>query len=157
MLTWLPLASFPSNEPNTPSSFVALVTAALLVGLLLWIAQRRKFVGGLVIGAVAFAVTSGALFWPRVLREPYAPNPGPFLVVLGALTGGCLGATSALLGKALHKLSPGNRSRTSEKQVGASAESGIIDETQAYCSYCRKKVAIDSDYRCLECRWPIDD
>ena len=156
MLTWLPLASFPSNEPNTPSSFVALVTAALLVGLLLWIAQRRKFVGGLVIGAVAFAVTSGALFWPRVLREPYAPNPGPFLVFLGAITGGCLGAMSALMGKALHALFPRSRSQSSDESAGESAESRGIDGTKAYCSYCRKEVAIESDYRCLECRWPVE-
>ena len=93
MLPWLPLASFPSNEPNPPSSFVVLVTAALLVGLLLWIVQQRKFVGGLVIGVVFFAVASEALSWPRVLREPYAPNPGRVLVALGALIGGCLDAS----------------------------------------------------------------
>ena len=157
MLTWLPLASFPSNEPNTPSSFVVLVTAALLVSLLFWIMQRRRFVGGLVIGAVIFAVTSGALFWPRVLREPYAPNPGPFIVVLGAISGGCLGAVSALIGKAIHRFFPRNQSQVSENQVNASAESAGVDDTNAFCSFCRKEVAIDSDRRCLECKWPIDD
>ena len=28
---------------------------------------------------------------------------------------------------------------------------------EAYCTYCKKVVAIDSDYRCQECKWPIDE
>ena len=30
-------------------------------------------------------------------------------------------------------------------------------DSEAYCTYCKKVVAIDSDYRCLECKWPIDE
>ena len=30
-------------------------------------------------------------------------------------------------------------------------------DTEAYCTWCKKEVAIDSDYRCLECKWPIDE
>lgn len=26
----------------------------------------------------------------------------------------------------------------------------------AYCSNCKKDVSIDEDYRCLECKWPVD-
>lgn len=30
-------------------------------------------------------------------------------------------------------------------------------DSEAYCTYCKKVVAIDSDHRCLECKWPIDE
>ena len=105
MTDWHSLASFPSNEPNSPSSIVGLVVAALLVALLVWIARRGSLVSGIAAGAVVFALASAALFWPRVLREPYAPNPGPLLVLIGAFAGGCCGAVSALLGKVVQELS----------------------------------------------------
>ena len=88
MTTSLPLGSFPSNGPNVPSSIVLLLTAGLLLAMIFCLMRRRSFALGLVAGGVVFAIAAGALFWPRVLREPYAPNPGPFIVVLGAITGG---------------------------------------------------------------------
>ncbi len=30
-------------------------------------------------------------------------------------------------------------------------------DSEAYCTYCKKVVPIDPDYRCLECKWPIDE
>lgn len=157
MTDWHSLASFPSNEPNSPSSIVGLVVAALLVALLVWIARRGSLVSGIAAGAVVFALASAALFWPRVLREPYAPNPGPLLVLIGAFAGGCCGAVSALLGKVVQELSLRDRKKNSESLGHPSAESENFGTTNPYCSYCRKNVAIDSEDRCLECRWPIDD
>lgn len=75
---------------------------------------HRSLVRGLIFGGSIFAIVSGVLFWPRVLREPYAPNPGPFIVILGALAGVCFGTTSALAGKLINRFSLRPPNRTSK-------------------------------------------
>ena len=139
MLNWLLLASFPSNEPNTPSSFVVLVTAALLVSLFVWLTRQRSFSFGAVTGAVVFAFASGALFWPRVMREPYAPNPGPFIVVLGAFSGDCLGAVAAVIGKFLHRCSPRKSIQTLKQQFGTFDESACVDAPLHTVRFAKRK------------------
>ena len=96
------IASFPSNQLNSPPSILVIGSALLLIVLLLSMLWTRSFFFGLCFGAVVFAVVAGVLFWPRVLREPRAPNPGPTVVVFGAVVGAFLGAASAVLGKVIH-------------------------------------------------------
>lgn len=103
---WLPIASFPSNELNTPLIPAVLVAGVIFVGLLYVLFRIRSVGIGLVIGALAAACIAGYLFWPRVLREPRAPNPGPFVVILAAILGGCFGAASAIVGKVIYRFFP---------------------------------------------------
>ena len=98
------VASFPSNELNTPHSILVLSSATLLVLILLLLMRARSVVIGIFIGAIAFGCVSWFLFWPQVLREPRAPNPGPFAVFVGAVLGSISGFTSAVIGKLLHRV-----------------------------------------------------
>lgn len=98
------IASFPSNQLNSPPSILVIGSGVLLIVLLLAMLWTRSFFFGLCFGAVVFAVVAGVLFWPRVLREPRAPNPGPTVVIFGAVVGAFLGSASAVLGKVLYLL-----------------------------------------------------
>ncbi len=44
-----------------------------------------------------------------------------------------------------------------DKSTQAPVDPANVDDTTAYCSICKKDVAIDSDLRCPDCKWPIDD
>lgn len=46
-------------------------------------------------------------------------------------------------------------SRTAGGQQRPSAPPEVETSRSAYCSTCRKEVAIDEDDRCLQCRWPV--
>lgn len=100
---WLPIASFPSNELNTPILPEVLASGVILLGLLYMLFRIRSVGIGLVMGALATACIAGYLLWPRVLREPRAPNPGPSVVIVAAIAGGCFGAASAIVGTVIHR------------------------------------------------------
>ena len=100
----LPLSSFPSNELNNPPPFVIVTTGFLLCVLIVYLTRKQSFSLGVLLGGMAFAIAAGALLWPRVLREPRAPDPGPFVVITAAIIGSFLGGIAALMGKLISKL-----------------------------------------------------
>ena len=153
----LPLSSFPSNELNNPPTFVIVTTGFLLCILIVYLTRKHSFSLGVLLGGIAFAIAAGALLWPRVLREPRAPDPGPFVVITAAIIGGFLGGIAALVGKLIGKLFAVHSKQGQMPHSSGLAANPIADDGSAYCSLCKKAVNVDADARCADCKWPIDE
>jgi|GEM_PF-7123014 len=149
----LPLSSFPSNELNNPPPSVIVTTGFLLCVLIFYLTCKHRFSLGVLLGGTAFAIAAGALFWPRVLREPRAPDPGPFVVITAAILGSFLGGIAALVGKLFAVYSKQGQM----PNPSGLAANPVADDGSAYCSLCKKSVSVDADDRCVECKWPIDE
>ena len=153
----LPLSSFPTNELNNPPPFVIVTTGFLLCVLIVYLTRKQSFSLGFLLGGMAFAIAAGALLWPRVLREPRAPDPGPFVVITAAIIGGFLGGIAALMGKLISKLFTVHSKQGQMPHSSGLSVNPIADDGSAYCSLCKKAVSVDADARCVECKWPIDE
>ena len=126
-----------------------------ITSLLAWLQPTGR------LGQIAFGSWSAATILSSVFliadlqREINAydgdcGNPLFGVLLLQIVAGGTILGMSLLLIDYLCPRRPASRLR---QAPDAADPHGVVPED--YCSVCRREVQVDSDHRCLSCRWPI--